>query len=168
MACGDLDTALQIWEDLLSISEQLPGQSYVLNRRWIATCFYHKCKLAEARQLFQASLQDAERIGDRRSIIGNKIRLAAIDLEEGDLEEAAKTLAECNEQAHLHQDRRRLSEIQPLAARLHILRGDIPAARAALMEAIDLFERLGMRRKLAEAREALANLETRKQSEAAG
>jgi hypothetical protein len=39
------------------------------------------------------------------------------------------------------------------------LRGDLPAARAALAEAIDLFEHLGMRRELAEARDELAQLE---------
>jgi hypothetical protein len=38
--------------------------------------------------------------------------------------------------------------------------GNIPAAHVALTEAIDLFERLGMRRELAEAREELARLET--------
>ena len=40
------------------------------------------------------------------------------------------------------------------------MRGDIPAARVSLAEAIDLFERLGMRRELAEARQALADLDT--------
>ena len=49
--------------------------------------------------------------------------------------------------------------IQRLYAHLHTLRGDLPAARAALAEAIDLFERLGMRRELAEARAELARLE---------
>ena len=42
-----------------------------------------------------------------------------------------------------------------------LIRRDLPAARAALTEAIDLFERLGMRRELAEAREALADLDAR-------
>lgn len=49
--------------------------------------------------------------------------------------------------------------IQRTYARLHTLRGDLPAARASLAEAIDLFERLGMRRELAEAREEMARLD---------
>jgi len=65
-------------------------------------------------------------------------------------------------------DMRSLSHLQYLTARLHILRGDLPAARAALAEAIDLFERLGMRRELAEARTALTDLEGRELAEAAG
>jgi len=44
---------------------------------------------------------------------------------------------------------------------LHTQRGDLPTARASLAEAIDFFERLGMRRDLAEAREELARLDER-------
>jgi hypothetical protein len=44
------------------------------------------------------------------------------------------------------------------------LQGDIPAARTALAEAIDLFERMGRRRELAEAREELAKLNARETS----
>jgi hypothetical protein len=58
--------------------------------------------------------------------------------------------------------------IQRLYARLHTLRNDLPAARAALVEAIDRFERLGMRRELAEARAALSDLDARTIPEAAG
>jgi hypothetical protein len=39
------------------------------------------------------------------------------------------------------------------------MRNDLPATRVALAEAIDLFERLGMRRDLAEARTELARLD---------
>lgn len=46
-----------------------------------------------------------------------------------------------------------------LKARLHLLRGDLPAAQASLAEAIDLFERLGRRRELVEAREEMAPLQ---------
>ena len=48
-------------------------------------------------------------------------------------------------------------------ARLHALRGDLTAAHAALAEAIDLFERLGMRRELVEARAELDQLDQRAQ-----
>ena len=54
-----------------------------------------------------------------------------------------------------------MAHIQRLYARLHTLRGDLPTARAALAEAIELFERLGMRRELAAARAALADLNAR-------
>jgi len=60
-----------------------------------------------------------------------------------------------------------MPEIQRAYARFHTLRGDIPAAREALAEAIDLFERLGMRRELAQARADLTRLDAREHSEAA-
>ena len=155
----DLDTAIHIFQSLLSLSAELGGQGYVLTRRWLATCLYHKGELSESRQLFRDSLYDAEEKGDQRSVNGNRIRLAAIALDCGNLEEAASLLEGCCLQAQRYKDRRRMSEIQPLLARLHTLRGDIPAARASLSEAIDLFERLGMRRELAEARTELARLD---------
>ncbi len=86
------------------------------------------------------------------------IRLAAIDLDCGNLDPAAAMLIRCRAQAEHHKDQRRMSEIHPRMARLHTLRGDLPAARVSLAEAIDLFERLGMRRELAESRQALADL----------
>jgi hypothetical protein len=66
-----------------------------------------------------------------------------------------------------NRERRHLADIHALAAHLHILRGELPAARAALVEAVDLFERLGMRRDLAEARTELAQLEATIAREAA-
>src|SRR5689334_22395521 len=92
----------------------------MVNRRWLATCLYQQGELAEAQRLFRESLEDSSRIGDQRSVIGNTLKLVAIDLD-----------------------------------RLHILRGDHAAARENLTYAIDLFERLGMRRDLEEARAAV-------------
>lgn len=168
MSRHDLDTAIQIFQSLLNLSEQLEGQSYVLTRRWLATCLYYKGKLDEARRLFQESLHDAEKKGVQRSVIGNRIKLAAINLDCGNIKEADEMLEMCRLDAQRYKDQRRMSEIQPLLARLHTLRGDLPAARTALTEAIDLFERLGMRRELAEARQALADLDVRDVAEAAG
>jgi LuxR family glucitol operon transcriptional activator len=157
-ACGDLATAEQLWRELLECSRRLGGQNYVVNRRWLATCRYQQGDLAEARQLYRESLEDARQIGDQRSVVGNMLKLAAIDLDQGSLTSAETALAECRAVAEQFQDRRRLGEIDRLAARLHILRGAEPAARAALLTAIDLFERMGMRRELDEARAALEQI----------
>ena len=72
---------------------------------------------------------------------------------------ANKILTEVSAKAYHYHDRRYIAELQRAYFRLHTLRGDLPAARAALAEAIDLYERLGMRRELAEAREELARLD---------
>ena len=68
-------------------------------------------------------------------------------------------LAEMSVEVYRNQDREGMAHIQRNYARLHTLRNDLPAARAALAEAIDLFERLGLRRELAEARAELARLD---------
>jgi tetratricopeptide (TPR) repeat protein len=158
-ARGDLAAAEQIWRQLLVLSSRLGGQKYIVNRRWLATCLYQQGDLAAAQQLYRESLRDAIQIGDQRSVVGNTLKLAAIDLDLGNLAEAEAALEECHTTAEHFQDRRRLGELHSLVARLRILRGDAPAACAALLSAIDLFERLGMRRELAEAQEVLAQLE---------
>jgi hypothetical protein len=57
------------------------------------------------------------------------------------------------------QDRRRLGELLYLTARLHAASGDHPAARENLSRAIDLFERLGMRREYAAGHALLTQLD---------
>jgi tetratricopeptide repeat protein len=118
-------------------------------------------KLTEAEQLLLEMLEKAIQYNYQRAMVFITIRLVAIDLDRGNLESAAEKLSKIGLKAYEHQDRRYIAEIQRLYARLHTLHGDLPAARAALAEAIDLYERLGMRRELAEARAELADLETR-------
>jgi hypothetical protein len=157
-ARGDLVAAEGIWRRLLVLSARLGGQKYIVNRRWLATCLQQQGDIAAAQQLYRESLQDAIQIGDQRSAVGNSLKLAAIDLDLGNLADAEATLEQCRATAEQFQDRRRLGELQGLVARLHILRGDGPAAYAALVSASDLFERLGMRRELAEAQAGIAQL----------
>lgn len=157
-ARGDLATAERIWRDLLDLSGRLGGQKYVINRRWLATCRYQQGDLAAAQQGYHESLQDAIRVGDQRSAIGNMLKLAAIELDQGDIAGAEARLAECRATAEQIQDRRRLAELLRLSARLHALRGDAEAARAALDTALDLFERMGMRGDLEQARAEIERL----------
>jgi LuxR family glucitol operon transcriptional activator len=160
MACQDFDTAQQVLEQIVDCENSSP-HIYVVNRLWLARCLYRKGMLAEARQLFRATLHDALQYNYTRSSISIQNQLAAIDLDQGRLEDAATLLAESSIQAYQYQVRGEIASIQRLSARLHTLRSNLPAARAALTEAIDLFERLGVRRELAEAREALADLDAR-------
>jgi tetratricopeptide (TPR) repeat protein len=157
-ARGDLPAAERQWRELLHFSEQLGGQKYVVNRRWLATCLYQQGIPAEARELYRDSLHDAIQIGDLRSVTGNRIKLATIDLADGNIESAKALLDACFSIAEQHQDRRRLGEIQRRIAGIHIHRGDTAAAYQALNEATDLFERMGMRRELAEVRETIERL----------
>lgn len=153
---SDLPAAIATWRQLLSLSARLGGQKYVVNRRWLATALLQSGDVAGARALFAASLEDAVQINDLRSIAGNTLKLAAIDLAQGELGAAGHRLAEARAFAARHSDKRRLAECHQLAARLHDAQGDASAARGEITAALNLFERLGMRNELHEARQAFA------------
>jgi len=157
-AYGDLDKAQQACQEVLRSTEGMSKNLDIANCHALATVWYRMGKLKEVEQILLETLEKAIQYNYQRAVVFITIRLVAIDLDQGNPEGAAKKLSEIRLKAYEHQDRRYIAEIQRLYARLHTLRGDLPAARAALAEAIDLFERLGMRRELAEAREALADL----------
>jgi LuxR family glucitol operon transcriptional activator len=161
MGRNNLDAAQEAWQISLERAEKLSSQRFVGALRWLATCFYQKGLCVEAQQLFQKSLQASIQFGFQRSIIFSQLGLVRVDLDQEKFEGVEALLEEGSTKAQQYQDRWALAEIRRTYARLHILRGDLPAARAALTEAIDLFERLGMRRELAEARDALADLDVR-------
>jgi len=156
MARQDFDAAQEMWQNMMDLAEQLSIRAYIANRRWLATCLYHKGRLALAKDLLQTTLRDALEHSYTRGIVSIQIRLANIALDLGDQEGAAIALHDA--QSFPYQERRHTAEIQRSYARLHIHRNDTLAARAALAEAIDLFERLGMRRELVESRTELARV----------
>ncbi len=157
-AGGNLAEAEQIWRALLAFSARLGGQQYVVNRRWLATALLEQGRVAEAQQLYRDSLADARAIHDLRSVTGNTLKLAAIDLAQGDLESAAAALAECAARARQYDDRRRLAEAQRLAGQLYTRQGSPAAGRAAFADAVDHFTRLGMRRERDQAQAELSLL----------
>jgi len=74
------------------------------------------------------------------------------------MDEAEKHLQQGEEQAKEIQHQYHIAESKRIRSQLHFLRGDFGKARIALVESIDLFERLGMRRELAETREELRRI----------
>ncbi len=69
-----------------------------------------------------------------------KVRLAAIYLDWNQFAQAEVELAESRSLALQYNVRGAISDAQHVYARLHMLRGDIPTARAALTEAIELLQ----------------------------
>jgi tetratricopeptide (TPR) repeat protein len=160
LAQGDFDTAQYLLEESLTVGPQIEDKhGYNSAKHWIATCLYRKGCLIEARQWLHEAIREARQYGVQRGIFAHSIRLIPIDLDQENISEAAAELAKIYPLIEQYQDRRYIALIQRLYARLHTLQGDHLAARTSLTEAIDLFERLGMRRELAEAREELARLE---------
>jgi tetratricopeptide (TPR) repeat protein len=159
MAHNDIDAAQQAWEESLLRKDDRTFHSYAVDQRWIIHCLYKKSLFTEA-QTHLHELSDSATLHNlHRSQIFCAYKLASIALEQGDIEGAEQQLVKSKDLAASYQDREYIAEIQYLYARLYLLYGDHLAAHAALGEAIDLFERLGMRNELVEARTLLAYCE---------
>jgi tetratricopeptide (TPR) repeat protein len=150
--------AERVWRQLLMPTARVGGQKYVVTRRWLATMLFQQGNSAAARELFLAALNDAQTINDLRSVSGNVLKLAHIDLLEGNVHTAEDRLQQCRDIAARYHDRRRLAEYHMLIAKVATLRGDTQAATSDLLIALDLFERLGMQREAADARTILQEL----------
>jgi hypothetical protein len=155
----DADRAIQMWQASMERKNELSERSSIINRQWIAVCLKKKGDLSEARHLLEESLHDAERLGLQRSKIFNLRHLAEIALTLSAEQTAEETLVEGLKKAREYYEWGILPILLRLQSRLLTLRGQDHDARKALEEAIDLSERQGMRRDLAEAHAALEQLE---------
>jgi LuxR family glucitol operon transcriptional activator len=158
MIVEDYSSAIRFWEEMCTEGEAL-DPFRLFGHYYLASCLYHVGDVDKAEDHFQSSLQEAIHIGHQRYICLSNIELAIIDLVKGRLEKSAQRLSESGKQASENKDYEALIKLKHTTARLNVLLGDSITARAYLLETIDLAERLGMRPKLAEAREELARLE---------
>jgi tetratricopeptide (TPR) repeat protein len=160
IAQQDFSTAQRLLQGSLSVGTQTSDKhGYNASKHWIAVCLYRQGYINEAKDTFREAIYEGIPWQVERAKYVHSTRLIEIYLDQDDLNAATEELERIDPIIYKLQDRRYVSLTRHLTARLHTLRGDIPAARAALAEAIDLFERLGMRRELAEARADLARLD---------
>jgi hypothetical protein len=159
MVKHDLSEAEKIFRGNVNKTRDISPHEYVISRMGLASCLYQRHAYNATKLLLESVLQDAIAHGFWRNIMSIRASLVRINLDQGKFNGITEELIELVTKAYQYQDRWSIAEIRHLYARLHTLRGDLPAARVALAEAIDLFERLGMRRELAEARDELARLD---------
>jgi tetratricopeptide (TPR) repeat protein len=157
-ACDEVDKALEAIERIVELPDLSP-QRYSLGHYQLAYCWYLQKEFRQAQHLFEEFLHDNIVQRNQSVVAALKLRLAQIDIALGNLDTAVEKLAVAHAHACHHQEQPLLAEIQYAYGCLHVLQGELPEAHAAFLESIDLFERLGMRRELAEAREELARLE---------
>jgi tetratricopeptide (TPR) repeat protein len=157
MASNDLQSAIAAWSKYLPLTRPM-STFRVFALRWRATCYFWLGQLIEAKVGFEQAKQLAKDIGLVRSLLIHEAYLAAIDSAYGDINHAYQVLRDCRDVALAREDRTALAEVERFLSQVYAARGEHSAARIALQDAINLFERLGMRRELAESRRELQRI----------
>lgn len=155
----DFDKLFTVAQRNVAISELHGLRNLVIAKYDIAVYFYHAKRYDEAEELLNQIVTESIKLGYARMPIFGWLSLANIALHKNQISIAEKYLQLAEKRASELKHQRYVAEVHRVWARLHTLQGNLPAARASLAEAIDLFERLGMRRELAEARDELAQLD---------
>ncbi|RRR74169.1 MAG: NACHT domain-containing protein [Candidatus Viridilinea halotolerans] len=131
-----------------------------LYKVYLSAFYYRMRNFKKAKKLFSKALDYSYEINYIRNVIFCQYHLANIEIMQGNDQSAELYLVAAHESAHQHDDQGELlSEILYAYARLYKLRSNIPHAKRAIGQTIDLFERLGMRHKLTDARRWLQDLE---------
>jgi hypothetical protein len=166
-ACSQQDWTKARWilESSLENDEILPN-AYIVHRLWLGICLYHMGLPKDAYELLLAVSADAEKRRYPRMVMYSNCYLIAVYLDQRDLTTAAMMLEENLSAALKLNDREVIAMLKKHFVRLFLLSNEFAEARNLLVEAIDIFSRLGMRRELAEARAELARLEAGEVSEA--
>lgn len=158
-ARNNLDMAINALRSSLLNHHQLSPYFFIANQQWLATRLTQADRQTEAKTLFQTALNSAIQHGYERGIIACQIGLASIELKEGFLDNAEQLITDSVARATRNRDKRYLAEAKRAYAQFHVLMGNRETAYLTLTEAVDLFERMGLRRDLAEAREELRRLD---------
>jgi hypothetical protein len=115
--------------------------------------------LLESRKVFVETLPDAITHNYERAIFYIRLHIAEIDFLNGNVEQAEDMLRIVEGIAENYRDKLYSGRIYVLKSRIDAKKTLLLSAANFLEEAIGIFERLGRRRELAEAREELARLE---------
>jgi LuxR family glucitol operon transcriptional activator len=158
LARGELVDAQHEWQYILEHSAGLPSHMYIGTRQWLATCLYHQGLLEAAYQQYHEAREGAQQQGYTRYVNLIQLKLARIHIEQGEEEEAAALVARIYNSVQQGQDRELLAHTQYVRAHLYRLRGNREVAYAALLEAIELFERMGLTIETTAARHELNDL----------
>jgi hypothetical protein len=156
MAQDNITAVEALWQQNLRLAASANGH---MVRDWLADCLLARHDWQGAQTLLQESLLDATEQKIERGIIAIQIKLIAIYLEQGDLAAASAALAEISQLACENLDRGFMALIQSAYGRYYALQDNRASARSAYTQAIDLFERLGLRRELETAQRDLDRLE---------
>jgi tetratricopeptide (TPR) repeat protein len=155
----DYDAAFTEWEKSVPFVAVTSIPLYISSLSWSGVCLYRIGRLSEALEIFQSTLREAQKYAFTSAILSLLDWIAKIHIAEKRFAEAEKILVETCYTARQESVWLCVAFLSQGLAQIYIYKGDSTSACKNLLEAIDLFERLGKRRELAEAREELARLE---------
>jgi tetratricopeptide (TPR) repeat protein len=144
-------------KEALVLAPRVSEKMFLTARERMAALLYHRGDTQEAKEAMKQVLREAVNMPSKQHILRSQYILASIDLDQGNIEQAAQRLSHMARMKH--EERRLSARTQVLKARLCALQGDLVSAQVCFTNAIDLFERLGIPIELAEASEELARLE---------
>ena len=156
LAQDNIEQIEQLWQQHQHLAQTANGH---MVRSWLADCLLAEHRWDEAVALLRVSLEEVTSKGIQRGIIAISIKLIAVTLEQGKLEESAAKLEEISQLASENLDRQYMAFIQGYYGCLYLMQNNIPSARAAYSKALDLFERLGMRREAQKVRTTLTGID---------
>lgn len=148
------------------ISERERVRELIAVRYWLAAIHYEKKEYAVAEKRFRRVLELARTIGWQRAIVYAQNWLADIAIAQGNLEQAEGLLQVGLPVASRNKDRRRIAFYKRSFARLEQARGNLTEAQRLAREAIDGFERLGMRPEAEEMQDLTNTSQSSRQTEA--
>lgn len=143
LAQGNIEQIEQLWQQHKYLAQTPNGH---MVRSWLADCLVAKRHWDEALALLRISLNEVTTNHIQRGIIAIRIKMIAVALAQGQLEETAAGLEEVSQLVSENLDRQYMAFIQSYYGCLYAMQDNIPAAREAHGKALDLFKRLGMRR----------------------
>lgn len=156
---NDVATALAARQQSINASLTISVHRLVNAQAGMAGLLLTTQNYDAARALLEQVFADSQRLNYHRIIVAANIGLARLDLIHGDIHAAEQRLVASEQDARLHNDTIAIAEIQMLYAKLAAQRGNVFSTRQALTEAMNIFERMGLRHELAEVRAELAKLD---------
>ncbi|MEM8534265.1 MAG: NB-ARC domain-containing protein [Chloroflexota bacterium] len=145
LAVGQTQLAEACWQRILDQADmrELPEHMVMGTQHWLALCLSQQERVVEARMLYEAALTQARQHTYPRMVARNQLQLAILDLDQGDVESATQRLKESS----LHTQERdweQRARVQQAFAHIYLHTGDQTAAREALLDAVELFDRMGL------------------------
>lgn len=156
---GKIDRAQQLLKEIIEIAKDVDQFALNKSRNWLAHSLFHQGNTLEAKALFETSLAASLSLKYERSITFCEVNLARIALDEAHFAEAQQLLESSKQRVSSYNDRRDMALVERIYGRYYQVIGNKSAAIAAYSLATDLYERLGIRRELAESRAELTRLD---------